>query len=145
VPDNAPPPPPVAPTGIVSLSTPALPVISSPLVSADFDAQNILPEGSTRKRKPRQQIYAVQLANTSELSPFYAAFATGLSIAPPIDKGQHRDTLPAEPKNWKQLQYHPYSSEFKLAANKEIQELAKRGTYKWVSKGTASSPLLPLL
>ena len=118
----------------------------SPPVSADFNEQNILPEGSTRKRKPRRQIYAAQLVNTSELSPFYAAFATGLSMAQPsAEKGQHRDTLPAEPKSWKQLQHHQYSSEFKLAADREIQELTKRGTYKWVSKGTASSPLLPLL
>jgi Reverse transcriptase (RNA-dependent DNA polymerase) len=43
------------------------------------------------------------------------------------------------------VQYHLYSSEFKLAANREIQELIKRGTYKWVSKETANSPPLPLL
>jgi hypothetical protein len=66
----------------------------------------------------------------SKLSPFYAAFVTGLSIASLIDKGQHQDTLPMKSKNWKQLQYHPYSSEFKLTADKKIQELAKRGTYK---------------
>ena len=142
IPDSA--PPPVAPASGVSSSTSSLPAASAPPISADFDVQNILPEGSTRKRKPRQQIYAAQLAKTSELSPFYAAFAAGLSIAPK-EKGQHRDTLPLEPKSWKQVQYHPYSSEFKLAADREIQELTKRGTYKWVSKGTASSPPLPLL
>jgi hypothetical protein len=86
MPNNA---PSAAPIDIVSSLTLALPLTSSPPVSADFDAWNILSKGSTRKRKPRQQIYATQLATTSKLSPFYAAFATGLSIAPPIDKGQH--------------------------------------------------------
>jgi Reverse transcriptase (RNA-dependent DNA polymerase) len=143
VPDNA---PPGAPAGGISSSMPPPPETSSPPISADFNEQNILPEGSTRKRKPRQQIYAAQLATTSELSPFYAAFATGLSMAQPLaEKGQHRDTLPAEPKNWKQLKNHLYSSEFKLAADKEIQELAKRGTYEWVLRGSATSPPLPLL
>jgi hypothetical protein len=99
VPDNASPPPLTTPTDIVSSLTLALPLTSSPPVSADFDARNILPDGSTRKRKPRQQIYAAQLANTSELSPFYSAFASGLSMAPLAERGQHRDTLPFEPKS----------------------------------------------
>jgi hypothetical protein len=42
--------------------------LTTPLISADFDARNILPEGSSRTRKPRRQAYAVHLANTSELS-----------------------------------------------------------------------------
>jgi hypothetical protein len=78
MPDNA---PPDAPIGGISSLIPPPPETSSPPISADFNEQNILPEGSTRKRKPRRQIYATQLANTSELSPFYAAFATGLSMA----------------------------------------------------------------
>jgi hypothetical protein len=99
VPNNA---PPVAPTVGVSSSTSSTLVASVLPISAEFDLQNILPEGSSRKRKPRQQIYAAQLVNTSELSPFYATFATGLSMAqPPAEKAQHRDTLPVEPKNWK--------------------------------------------
>jgi hypothetical protein len=107
----------------------------TPLISANFDAQNILPEGSSRIRKPRRQAYAVQLANTAELSPFYTAFAAGLLTAQPAKRdGQHRDTLPAEPRNWKQMLRHRFSSEFQLAAEREIQELTKRDTYKWVSK-----------
>jgi hypothetical protein len=40
---------------------------------------------------------------------------------------------------------HQYSSEFQLAADKELQELTKKGTYKWVSKGTSKTTPLPLL
>jgi hypothetical protein len=50
-PDNAPPSS-GAPAGEIGLST------SSPPISANFDVQNILPKGSTRKRKLRKQIYA---------------------------------------------------------------------------------------
>jgi hypothetical protein len=49
---------PVAPTGGVNSSTSSRPIASAPLISAEFNVQNILPEDSTHKRKPRQQIYA---------------------------------------------------------------------------------------
>jgi hypothetical protein len=49
--------PPIAPTSGVNSSTSSRPIASAPPISAEFNVQNILPKGSTRKRKPRQQIY----------------------------------------------------------------------------------------
>jgi Reverse transcriptase (RNA-dependent DNA polymerase) len=139
-PDNDAPPPPSTASAATESS------LTTPVISADFDARNILPQGSSRTRKTRRQAYAIQLANTSELSAFHTAFATGLSTAQPAKRdGQHRDTLPAEPRNWKQMLRHHFSSEFQLAAEREIQELTKRDTYKWVSRETATSTPLPLL
>jgi Reverse transcriptase (RNA-dependent DNA polymerase) len=138
-PDNNAPPPPAPSSAIRSPST-TLPI------SADFDARNILHQGSSRTRKPRRQAYAVQLANTSELTVFHTAFAAGLSTAQLAKRdGQHRDTLPTEPRNWKQMLRHRFSSEFQLAAEREIQELTRRDTYKWVSKEAVESTPLPLL
>ncbi|ERF71188.1 hypothetical protein EPUS_06017 [Endocarpon pusillum Z07020] len=101
---------------------------------SDFDSRNILPEGSKRSRmSSRRQNYAAALAQTTELTPFYAAFAAGHEKSGKID-GLHRDTLPAEPRSWKQMTKHKFAAEFKLAADREIQELARRETFKWVNK-----------
>lgn len=85
------------------------------------------------------------MTTTSSLSPFHTAFATGISRPETaIEARQHRDTLPAEPRNWKQMQKHQFSSNFKIAAEIEIQELSKRGTYEWISKSSATTTPLPL-
>ncbi|ERF70143.1 hypothetical protein EPUS_00330 [Endocarpon pusillum Z07020] len=112
---------------------------------SDFDSRNILPEGSKRSRmSSRRQNYAAALAQTTELTPFYAAFAAGHEKSGKID-GLHRDTLPTELRSWKQMTKHKFATEFKLAANREIQELARRETFKWVNKEAVTAMPLPLL
>ncbi len=112
---------------------------------SDFDAQNILPEGSKRSRKtPRRQIYATALAQAAELTPFHTAFALGREKEAKFE-GLHRDTLPAEPRTWRQMTKHKFAAEFAMAADKEIQELARRDIYKWVKKEAVTAMLLPLL
>jgi transposase InsO family protein len=117
-------------------------------LSADFDTQNILPEGSRRTRVPtRRQNYAVALSNalSSEVG-FHTAFAAGIIQGKQaISKSQHRDTLPAEPRSWKQMLKHRFALNFKKAADEEIQGLEKRETFKWISKEPTQSTLLPLL
>lgn len=139
-----------SPVGELPVSTPVnLPFDSlfeapAPLENrSDFDARNILPESSRRSRNPRRHNYATALQQTTGLNAFHTAFATG------IKKGGgakiHRDTLPAEPRSWKQMLRHQCSEEFTLAASREIQELTKKGTYKWVSKQAVTTTPLPLL
>jgi hypothetical protein len=101
-PEQTPDPPSTSPAACNVQSMSPASSSSAPPISADFNARNILPEGSTRQRKPRRQIYVAQLADTSKLTAFYAAFATGFTKAKPTEiNGPHRDTLPAEPKNWR--------------------------------------------
>jgi hypothetical protein len=112
------------------LAADAVPTASRTLTS-NFDAQNILPEGSKRVRKARKQAYAAALGNNAQLSAFHSAFAAGLIKVPQIN-AFHRDTLPAEPRSWKQLQYHLHGAEFRQAAKAEIQSLEKRETFKYI-------------
>jgi hypothetical protein len=67
-------------------------------LSADFDARNIIPEGTARSRTRRQK-YAAALLQTTDLTAFHTSFAHGLSVGGAKSEGQHRDTLPAEPQN----------------------------------------------
>jgi hypothetical protein len=130
---------------VLGPSTPSETLALAP--TANFDAQNILPEGSKRVRKnTRKAAYAVALTQLPELSPFHAAFATGLQPDSTLRKlSRHRDTLPEPPKTWKQLLRHPFAAEFEQAARAEIQGLEKRGTYKHVQKGPTTAKALPLL
>jgi hypothetical protein len=102
-------------------------------IGVAFSVENILLEGFRRSRnKPHKDIYSAALTTTSCLSPFHTAFATG--VARPeeaaIQDKQHRDTLPAEPRNWKQMQRHRFTANFNLAAEIEIRDLSKRSTYE---------------
>jgi Reverse transcriptase (RNA-dependent DNA polymerase) len=126
-------------------STPSETLALAP--TANFDAQNILPEGSKRVRNStRKAAYAIALTQLPELSSFHAAFATGLQPDSTLRKlSRHRDTLPEPPRTWRQLQRHPFAAEFEQAARAEIQGLEKRGTYKYVQKGPTTAKALPLL
>ena len=75
-------------------------------ISADLNDTLIMP---TRTRN-RQHAHAVALDNIDQHSGYHSAFATN-----PILKSkilQHRDNLPEEPKNWKSMLKHPYSTQF---------------------------------
>ena len=104
-------------------------------ISADLNTQNILPEGTRRvQRSNRQQIYTTALNNTPKnLTTYHTAFATGIQQikgAEAKTEDLHQDTLPAEPHSWKQMLRHQFATEFKQAAQQEIQELEKRATFK---------------
>lgn len=91
-------------------------------VSADFDARNIIPEGTARSRTQRQK-YAAALLQKTDLTAFHTSFAHGLSVGGAKSEGQHRDTLPPEPQNWRQMIKHRFSRDFRQAVDREIQEL----------------------
>jgi hypothetical protein len=117
---------------------------ASRALTAEFDAQNILPAGAKRLRKARKQAYTAALERNSELAAFHSAFATGLNRV--LQKSAlYRDILPAEPRTWRQLISHLHGAEFRQAAGAEIQGLKRRGTFKHVRRSSVSVSTLPLL
>jgi Reverse transcriptase (RNA-dependent DNA polymerase) len=70
------------------------------------------------------------------LTPYYSAFSAGLQKAEfDVQKDRlHRDTLPPEPRHWRQMLKHRLAREFEHAAIQELTELEKRGTYELTPK-----------
>ena len=112
-------------------------------LTAAFNPENILPEGTKRQRKPKRIAHAVSLARNSQLEGFHSAFATGIETSK--QRSYHRDSLPAEPRSWKQMLRHRQAAEFKIAAEKEIKALTSRGTFKYVPRDSVQTPPLPLI
>ncbi|KAF2675582.1 hypothetical protein K458DRAFT_324544, partial [Lentithecium fluviatile CBS 122367] len=46
----------------------------------------------------------------------------------------HRDELPPLPTKWKSLCTHPYEALFRQAAQKEVDTLLKKGTWKEIDR-----------
>jgi len=75
-------------------------------------------------------------------SGFHMAFNIAIEVA---QKARlHRDILPPPPKNWKEMQKHPYKSEFTEAAKKEFKTLKSMETFTQVDR-SANQQTLPLL
>ena len=89
---------------------------------------------NTRSR--RRQAYSTALAQTAELTPYHSAFGVGLQkIESDVQNDRlHRDTLPPEPRNWRQMLKHRFAREFEHAAIRELNELEKRGAYELTHK-----------
>lgn len=56
----------------------------------------------------------------------------------------HRDSLPTEPDNWREMQHHPLKPLFEKAAQKEVNTLREKGTWKEIEQSKARSKPLPL-
>ena len=92
-------------------------------------------------------MHAAVLANLPTLSGYYAGFATGLvkDINQTRSSSLHRDNLPPEPRNLKELRKYPLTTGFQMAMEKEYNNLKCRGTFKTVPKAEASNEqILPL-
>ena len=131
-------------------------------ISADLDPSNIDPEGAKRHSKPtnRKDAYTTQLslAKQGSLQIYHNSFAALSSNALYLDSYPqsallssqataqeelshtrpttrfHRDNLPPEPKNFKELANHPFTEQFKGAMRTEIDALNKKNT--WVLAST---------
>ena len=132
-------------------------------VSADFDAANILPEGVKRTRK---QKYAAALEAIEAIQKFkdyadlrsyhnaFSAFSTAIkfyetaktskltthqskTVPSTTSPRLHRDSLPPEPKNLRELNSHPFKEEFKGSMRVEIKDLQGKGTWEEVSENEA--------
>ena len=113
-------------------------------ISAKPFTNLILPKGS---KQARRQAHTAVLANLSTLSSYYAGFATGLvkDINQTRSSSLHRDNLPPEPRNLKELRKHPLTAGFQIAMEKEYNDLKRRGTFKTVQKAEAcNEQILPL-
>ena len=92
-------------------------------VSRNITEAHILPQGTQRVRKPiRKEAYFTALDDVNGLSGYYSAFTAALE-----QRGMpHRDTLPPEPRNWKEMLSHPFASQWKQAAQVEFDELWRK-------------------
>jgi hypothetical protein len=82
------------------------------------------------------------MAQNSILYPYHMAFSTGL-----LEKNtqMYMDSLPPEPNTWQQALRSDYCSQWKQAAQKEIQNLTRKQTYQYVPKAQANGKqILPL-
>jgi hypothetical protein len=112
-------------------------------ISADFSDTNVLPEGSRRSVRKRAYAAALTTAPTT-LNGYYGAFIAAISQEKATQR-LHRDSLPIEPKNWRQMLKHPYATEFKQAAQSEYDALVKRSTFTPILRSTIQTNVLPLL
>src|SRR5271167_198511 len=114
-------------------------------ISSDLDASNIL---NTSRRRNRHTAHAAALQQVGNLSGYHAAFGSALrTITTPTSVRFHRDSLPPEPKSWKQMLVHPHSTHFKLAADREFNTLYAKETFEYIEQTTTTDdrPLpLPL-
>ena len=119
---------------------------TAPSIAANISQSNVVPEGSKRVRKPARKLaHDTALALTSELGPFHIAFAMGtLKMDTPLTSRRHRDTLPPEPRSWKEMKRHQFAAEFMVAAGMEVKELEKKRTFEWVKRDSVDKLLLPL-
>ena len=121
-------------------------------ISGTTDANNILPEGTSRKRKRRMVAFAANEDPQDLKAEFHMTFAAALTsvlstTAPapgPQDERLHRDRMPPEPNNFTELMRHPFKKEFFNACGTEIEALKSRGTFRAVNRAPHHRPL-PLL
>ena len=99
-------------------------------ISSHLDESNII-------TKSRRSAHATALLRVNQLSGYHSAFSTAL-------KSRHRDTLPPAPKNWTQMLAHPHATQWKKAADTEVQTLQNKETYEYVKNTYLSTKLLPL-
>jgi hypothetical protein len=69
------------------------------------------------------------LAILENFPGFYASFLAGIMHSGFLDR-VHRDQLPPEPKNWREMQKHCYKEGFLEGVQREMQELASKKTFR---------------
>jgi hypothetical protein len=111
---------------------------SKEIVGDVGDPRNIA--SGPRRPRQRREAYLAELATPENFPGFFSAFSAGIVHSRRI----HRDDLPPPPKNWKELLTHPHKEGFIAAANKEIQELTEKETFKYV-KRPQEAQVIPML
>jgi len=110
-------------------------------ISANLDPSLILSEGSKRKKR-RRAYFTAKYNEEDPLERYFHAFSASLTDSIRVNNRQppkanddptslriHRDTLPAEPKGWRNLARHPMGKQFIAAAYDEFNTQKKRGTF----------------
>jgi hypothetical protein len=117
------------------------------MIELDIDTTNIIPEEVGRRRATRKQTYLIVLKEVAddEITSFHIAFSA-MSCASAFYNHQnqpatklltklnltsfHRDSLPPEPKNFRQVQRHPHAVGFNKVILTEISALRVKGIWK---------------
>lgn len=115
-------------------------------INGNVTADNIV-SGQRKRRTPADPYLASYVTYNDDAENqdnVLAAFATGIS-APRPENCRHRDDLPPEPKNWKEMMNHPFRDGFLSACGLEIKNLDGKGTYSTISRPQDRSvQILPL-
>ena len=82
-----------------------------------------------------------------DLPHYHSAFATGVQARqPPLEACIHLKDLPPKPKSWKDVQNHPYRTEFIAAVKQEWNTLWNQGTFEEsLVTGIPHTSILPLI
>ena len=99
------------------------------IIAADFDEANII-----LQRTRRKAAHAVALTQGSELVVYHSAFTSQLSDKSLAKQCPSPAELPLPPKSWRQMLKHPHAEGFKIAAQKEYNDLFAKGTFELQSK-----------
>ncbi|KAJ5343424.1 uncharacterized protein N7506_003248 [Penicillium brevicompactum] len=100
-------------------------------IHGDVDETNIVV--GSRKRKAHEDPDFVSMLAAQDSPGILSAFTAAHSIKQP--RGQiHRDDLPPEPGNWKEMTRHQYSEAFMAAAATEVAGLEKKNTCEVVKR-----------
>jgi hypothetical protein len=108
-------------------------------ISGAFSEANII----TGPRSRRRKAYVTALQNTNSLSGYYSAFASAYTTQSNTTR-LHRDTLPPEPKSWKEMITHPQAQGFRQAADKEFNTLKAKKAFQYVKRDEFDVDPLPL-
>jgi hypothetical protein len=117
-------------------------------INGNIDTSNIVENGSGRRL--RRSAYAAKLqdAGSGSFSCFHTAFnqftnanhheqESRKSTNSTVGNRLHRDKMPEEPNNIKQLKGHMFEQEFRQAMKEELSALQAKGTWKEVSREEA--------
>lgn len=112
-------------------------------ITTHLDENNILGDRNARSTRSssRRQAYLTDLCYAGDLPGLQGAFTAGINHR---QIRVHRDDLPLPPRHWKDLQGHTHRKGFYSAAQKEYQDLQRRGTFR-IEVKTPETKTLPLL
>ena len=99
-------------------------------VNQGMDSVNIISDRRTRR--------SAHFAASMPANAFHAAFHMGTSI--PL----HRDSLPSEPRTYRDLRGHLFERHFREAIHVEVQAVERHGTWRPVNRPSAHGRVLPL-
>jgi hypothetical protein len=114
-------------------------------INADVTSEHII-EGR-RQRRPRRDDHFVSYhaaeASDEEEVTYLAAYTAALTYKDPAVHRIHRDELPPEPKDWRDLKNHPYREGFAAAARTEFEALKTMDTFETIPipKGVSIIPV----
>jgi hypothetical protein len=100
----------------------------------------------SRMRKPKDMSDWAMFAGGDDENQegILAAFATGINSSHSYTKS-HRDELPPEPQNWRDMMNHPFCEGFLAAAGLEVKTIERKGTFDVIQRpNDRSVQVLPL-